>query len=63
MLESHEVPGHKRAKLVGILSGSGLTGNWRAKVAQWERLVKEYESQAVANVDEEIKMAVFEKHI
>ena len=55
--------GHQRAKLVEILSGTNLTGTWRAKVAQWERLVKDYESHAVANVDEEIKMAVFEKHI
>ena len=42
---------------------TNLTGTWRAKVAQWERLVKDYESQAVAPVGEEIKKAVFEKHI
>ena len=49
--------GHQRAKLVEILSGATLTGTWRSKVAQWERLVKDFESQAVA------RMAVFERHI
>ena len=49
--------GHQRAKLVEILNGTNLSGTWRAKIAQWERLVKD------APVDEEIKMAVFEKHI
>ena len=32
--------------------------NLACQVAQWERLVKDYESQAVAPVDEETKMAV-----
>ena len=63
LLHEPRSAGHQRAKLVEILSGTNLTGTWRAKVAQWERLVKDYESQAVAAVDEEIKMAVFEKHI
>ena len=62
LLHEPRSAGHQRAKLVEILSGTNLTGTWRAKVAQWERLVKDYESQAVANVDEEIKMAVSEKH-
>ena len=55
--------GHQRAKLVEILNGANLTGIWRAQVAQWERPVKDHESQAVAPVDEEIKMAVLETHI
>ena len=63
LLHETRSAGHQRAKLVEILSGSNLTGTWRAKVAQWERLVKDYESQAVSAVDEEIKMAVCEKHI
>ena len=52
---------HQRAKLVEILNGTNLSGTRRAKIAQLERLVKDCESQAVAPVDEEIKMAVFEK--
>ena len=63
LLHEPRSAGHQRAKLVEILSGTNLTGTWRAKVAQWERLVKDCESQAVAAVDEETKMAVFEKHI
>ena len=63
LLHEPRSAGHHRAKLVEILSGANLTGTWRAKVAQWERLVKDCESQAVALVDEEIKMAVFERHI
>ena len=60
---SHKSAGHQRAKLVEILSGANFTGTWRAKVAQWERLVKDYDLQAVTPVDEEIKMALFEKNI
>ena len=63
MLHEPRNAGHQRAKLVEILSGANLTGTWRAKVAPWERLFKDYESQAVAPVDEEIKMAVFKKNI
>ena len=63
LLHEPRSAGHQRAKLVEILNGTNLSGTWRAKIAQWERLVKDYESQAVAPVDEEIKMAVFEKHI
>ena len=63
LLHEPRSAGHQRAKLVEILSGSSLTGTWRGEVAQWERLVKDFESQAVPNVDEEIKMAVFQKHI
>ena len=63
LLHEPRSAGHQRAKLVEILSGTNLTGTWRAKVAQWERLVKDYESQAVAAADEGIKVAVFEKHI
>ena len=33
--------GHQRAKLVEILRGSNLTGTWRAKLAQWESLVRD----------------------
>ena len=62
LLHEPRSAGHQRAKLVEILSGANLTRTWRAKVAQWERLVRT-ESQAVAPVDEEIKMAVFERHI
>ena len=63
LLHEPRSAGHQRAKLVEILNGTNLSGTWRAKIAQWERPVKDYESQAVAPVDEEIKMAVFEKHI
>ena len=63
LLHEPRSAGHQRAKLVEILNGTNLSGTWRAKIAQWERLVMDYESQAVAPVDEEIKMAVFEKHI
>ena len=57
LLHEPRSAGHQRAKLVE-LSGTNLTGTWRAKVAQWDRLVKDYESEAVAAVDEEIKMAM-----
>ena len=57
LLHEPRSAGHRRAKLVEILNGTNLSGTWRAKIAQWERLVKD------APVDEEIKMAVFEKHI
>ena len=57
LLHEPRSAGHQRAKLVEILNGTNLSGTWRAKIAQWERLVKD------APVDEEIKMAVFEKHI
>ena len=63
LLHERRSAGYQRAMLVEILNGTNLSGTWRAKIAQWERLVKDYESQAVAAVDEEIKMAVFEKHI
>ena len=45
LLHEPRSAGHQRAKLFEILSGTNLTGTWRAKVAQWERLVKDYESQ------------------
>ena len=39
LLHESRSAGHQRAKLVEILSGANLSGTWRAKVAQRERLV------------------------
>ena len=55
--------GHQRAKLVQILRGTELTGPWQGRVAQWERLVKDYDQVADHPVEESVKMAVFEAQL
>lgn len=49
-------------KMIRIIHGTGLSGNFPAKVAKYERLIKEYEHKGGSHsvLADDLKLAVFE---
>ena len=48
---------HKRSQLIMIINGTNLSGDYEARLNQWERRIREYETGG-ATISEETRMAV-----